>query len=149
MVFRWNIEHYRICLDRHLSTRHSKDILWEGDNPDDVQTLHTNNYDEVCQLSNASKLLVYKKATVLLYRNDSTSGCRDVGLCKWCCSFCCLWWFQCPRPARPHFLDCEAKIILTQDSVYRGNRKIPLSVTMLATNNAKISSLIFCLQTQQ
>ena len=118
------------CLDRHLSTRGNKiAILWEGDEPDDIQKItYQQLHDEVCQLSNALKTAgVQKGDRIIIYMGMipqaavAMLACARIGAVH-----SVVFGGFSATALRDRILDCEAKVILTQDSVYRGNRKIPL-----------------------
>jgi acetyl-CoA synthetase len=118
------------CLDRHLETRGDKiAILWEGDNPEDIQKItYRQLYKAVCQLSNALKKSgVQKGDRIIIYMGMipqaaiAMLACARIGAVH-----SVVFGGFSATALRDRILDCEAKVILTQDSVYRGNRKIPL-----------------------
>lgn len=118
------------CLDRHLEKHGEKvAILWEGDNPEDIEKItYRELYHDVCKLSNALKSSgVQKGDRVIIYMGMvpqaavAMLACARIGAVH-----SVVFGGFSATALRDRILDCKSKVILTQDSVYRGSRKIPL-----------------------
>ena len=122
------------CLDRHIETRGDKTaILWEGDSPEDTLTLNYRELlAEVCRLANVLKDKgVQKGDRVIIYMGHDSRG-RDCDV------------VACARIGAVHsvvlvdlvptlcetVLKIASQSHLTQDSAYRGGRKIALKDTV-------------------
>ena len=117
-------------MDRHLDKHGEKvAILWEGDNPEDIEKItYRELYHDVCKLSNALKSSgVQKGDRVIIYMGMipqaavAMLACARIGAVH-----SVVFGGFSATALRDRILDCKSKVILTQDSVYRGSRKIPL-----------------------
>jgi acetyl-CoA synthetase len=122
------------CLDRHIEERGDKTaILWEGDQPDDIRRLsYRQLLEEVCRLSNALKKRgVQKGDRVIIYMGMipeaaiAMLACARIGAVH-----SVVFGGFSAEALRSRIIDCQARVILTQDSAYRGGRKIPLKDTV-------------------
>ena len=122
------------CLDRHIETRGDKTaILWEGDSPKDTLTLNYRELlAEVCRLANVLKDNgVQKGDRVIIYMGMIP----EAGIAMLACArigavHSVVFGGFSSNALRDRIEDCEAKVILTQDSAYRGGRKIALKDTV-------------------
>jgi len=122
------------CLDRHLQSRGDKvAILWEGDNPSEVQRItYRELHAKVCQASNALKDMgVGRGDRVIIYMGMvpeaavAMLACARVGAIH-----SVVFGGFSAEAVRDRCIDCDAKAIITQDEGLRGSKTIPLKSTV-------------------
>ena len=119
------------CLDRHLETRGDKiAILWEGNDVNDPEIKYTYKelHREVCKMSNVLKSKGIKKGDRVCFYMSMVPELL-IGV------------LACARIGAVHSVvfggfsalalagrvnDCEAKMVITCDEAFRGNKTIPL-----------------------
>lgn len=118
------------CLERNIETRAEKTaILWEGDEPGETRII---SYEEllieVCRTSNTLKELgVVKGDRVIIYMGMvpeaaiAMLACARVGAVH-----SVVFGGFSAESLRDRVMDCNAKVVITQDESIRGGRKIPL-----------------------
>ncbi len=118
------------CLDSNLATRGGKiAILWEGDEPDECRKItYTELHTEVCKTANALKELgVGKGDRVIIYMGMvpeaamAMLACARIGAIH-----SVVFGGFSAESLRDRVIDCDSKVIITQDEGMRGSRKIPL-----------------------
>ena len=118
------------CLDSNLATRGDKiAILWEGDEPDECRKItYTELHTEVCRAANALKKLgVGKGDRVIIYMGMvpeaamAMLACARIGAIH-----SVVFGGFSAESLRDRVIDCDSKVIITQDEGMRGSRKIPL-----------------------
>ncbi len=118
------------CLDSNLATRGDKiAILWEGDEPDECRKItYTELHTEVCKTANALKELgVGKGDRVIIYMGMvpeaamAMLACARIGAIH-----SVVFGGFSAESLRDRVIDCDSKVIITQDEGMRGSRKIPL-----------------------
>ena len=118
------------CLDSNLATRGDKiAILWEGDEPDECRRItYAELHAEVCKAANALKELgVDKGDRVIIYMGMvpeaamAMLACARIGAIH-----SVVFGGFSAESLRDRVLDCDSKVIITQDEGMRGSRKIPL-----------------------
>jgi acetyl-CoA synthetase len=118
------------CLERNIETRVEKAaILWEGDEPGNTRIISYGELLlEVCRVSNALKELgVEKGDRVIIYMGMvpeaaiAMLACARIGAIH-----SVVFGGFSAESLRDRVLDCNAKIVFTQDESIRGGRKIPL-----------------------
>ena len=118
------------CLDRNLATKGDKiAILWEGDEPDECRKItYTELHTEVCRTANALKELgVDKGDRVIIYMGMvpeaamAMLACARIGAIH-----SVVFGGFSAESLRDRVIDCDSKVIITQDEGMRGSRKIPL-----------------------
>ncbi len=118
------------CLDRHLETRRDKvAILWEGDEPSSGRSLtYGELHREVCRAANAlTDLGIEKGDRVIIYMGMvpeaaiAMLACARVGAVH-----SVVFGGFSSEALRDRILDCEAKLVITQDEGLRGGKPIPL-----------------------
>ena len=118
------------CLDSNLATRSSKiAIIWEGDEPGDSKTFtYAELHQEVCRAANALKGLgVEKGDRVIIYMGMvpeaaiSMLACARIGAIH-----SVVFGGFSAESLRDRVLDCESKVVITQDEGMRGAKRIPL-----------------------
>ena len=118
------------CLDSNLATRGDKiAILWEGDEPDECRKItYTELHTEVCRTANALKELgVGKGDRVIIYMGMvpeaamAMLACARIGAIH-----SVVFGGFSAESLRDRVIDCDSKVIITQDEGMRGSRKIPL-----------------------
>ncbi|MBM75030.1 MAG: acetate--CoA ligase [Proteobacteria bacterium] len=122
------------CLDRHLETRGDKvAIIWEGDEPTEQKTLtYKELHAEVCKLANALKSSGVKKGDrVIIYMGMIP----EAGIAMLACArigaiHSVVFGGFSAEALRDRIIDCGAHVILTQDSVYRGKKRVGLKDTV-------------------
>ncbi|MDP6010899.1 MAG: acetate--CoA ligase [Candidatus Poseidoniaceae archaeon] len=118
------------CLDSNLASRGEKiAILWEGDEPDECRRITYNElHGEVCRAANALKELgVSKGDRVIIYMGMvpeaavAMLACARIGAIH-----SVVFGGFSAESLRDRVLDCDSRVIITQDEGMRGSRKIPL-----------------------
>jgi acetyl-CoA synthetase len=118
------------CLDSNLEQRGDKvAILWEGDEPNDCRRItYSELHAEVCRAANALKELgVEKGDRVIIYMGMvpeaamAMLACARIGAIH-----SVVFGGFSAESLRDRVLDCDSKVIITQDEGLRGGRKIPL-----------------------
>ena len=118
------------CLDSNLPTRGSKTaIIWEGDEPGESRKMtYQQLHDEVCKAANALKSLgVDKGDRVIIYMGMvpeaavSMLACARIGAIH-----SVVFGGFSAESLRDRVLDCESKVVITQDEGLRGTKRIPL-----------------------
>ena len=118
------------CLDSNLATRGDKiAILWEGDEPNECRKItYTELHTEVCKTANALKELgVGKGDRVIIYMGMvpeaamAMLACARIGAIH-----SVVFGGFSAESLRDRVIDCDSKVIITQDEGMRGSRKIPL-----------------------
>jgi len=118
------------CLDSNLESRSSKiAILWEGDDPSDTRMItYEQLHQEVCQVANALKVLGIEKGDrVIIYMGMvpeaaiSMLACARIGAIH-----SVVFGGFSAESLRDRVIDCESKVVITQDEGLRGSKKIPL-----------------------
>lgn len=139
------------CLDRHIVERGNKTaILWEGDEPEQVERIsYAELLAEVCRLANVLKDHgVQKGDRVIIYMGMipqaaiAMLACARVGAVH-----SVVFGGFSANALRDRIEDCEAKVILTQDSAYRGGRKIPLKDTVDEAYTERVKTVLVYHQT--
>jgi acetyl-CoA synthetase len=118
------------CLDGNLQSRSSKNaIIWEGDEPGENRKItYEELHREVCQASNALlELGVSKGDRVIIYMGMvpeaaiSMLACARIGAIH-----SVVFGGFSSESLRDRVLDCESKVVITQDEGMRGGKKISL-----------------------
>ncbi len=118
------------CLDSNLPTRGSKTaIIWEGDEPGESRKItYEQLHDEVCKAANALKSLgVSKGDRIIIYMGMvpeaaiSMLACARIGAIH-----SVVFGGFSAESLRDRVLDCESKVVITQDEGLRGTKHIPL-----------------------
>ena len=118
------------CLERNLPTRASKiAIIWEGDSPGESRKItYEQLYRDVCKTANALKSLgVEKGDRVIIYMGMvpeaaiSMLACARIGAIH-----SVVFGGFSAESLRDRILDCESKVVITQDEGLRGTKRIPL-----------------------
>ncbi|MCJ8323912.1 MAG: acetate--CoA ligase [Rhizobiales bacterium] len=122
------------CIDRHLATRGDKTaILWEGDNPDESQSIsYKELHKQVCLFANMLKAHGVKKGDVVtLYMPMIPEAAYAM--------------LACTRIGAPHSVvfggfspealagrinACKSKFIVTADQGFRAGKTVPLKVNV-------------------
>ncbi len=122
------------CVDRHLSTQGDKTaILWEGDEPGDVQRLTYRELSaQVCRAANAlAKLGVTKGDRVIIYMGMVPEAAVAMLACARVGAIHSVVFGGFSADAlRDRIRDCDARIIISQDMGRRGGRDIPLKAVV-------------------
>lgn len=139
------------CLDRHIADRGDKvAILWEGDEPDQIQRLtYTELLAEVCKLANVLKENgVQKGDRVIIYMGMiPQAGIAMLACARIGAVHSVVFGGFSSNALRDRIEDCEAKVILTQDSAYRGGRKIALKDTVDEACTERVETVLVYHQT--
>ena len=119
------------CLDRHLATRGDQPaIIWEGNNPgEDATCTYRQLHAEVCKTANALKSLGVKKGDrVVIYLQMIPAlpiamlACARIGAIH-----SIVFGAFSPDALRDRVNDCQAKVVITQDTALRGKKSdIPM-----------------------
>ena len=118
------------CLDSNLKTRAEKTaILWEGDEPGETRSISYSELLElVCRAANALKSLGIEKGDrVIIYMGMvpeaavAMLACARIGAVH-----SVVFGGFSAESLRDRVLDCDAKLVITQDEGMRGGKKIPL-----------------------
>jgi acetyl-CoA synthetase len=118
------------CLDRHLELRGEKTaILWEGDEPGEVRRIsYRELHAEVCRTANLLRSLgVEKGDRVVIYMGMvpeaavAMLACARIGAVH-----SVVFGGFSAESLRDRILDCEARVVITQDEGKRGGKPVPL-----------------------
>jgi len=118
------------CLEKNLEHRAQKTaILWEGDEPGDVREIsYSELHDEVCRASNALRELGVRKGDrVIIYMGMvpeaafSMLACARIGAIH-----SVVFGGFSAESLRDRIIDCNSRVIITQDEARRGGKTIPL-----------------------
>ena len=118
------------CLDSNLESRSSKiAILWEGDEPGETRRItYSQLHEDVCRTANALKALgVQKGDRVIIYMGMvpeaavAMLACARIGAIH-----SVVFGGFSSESLRDRVLDCDSKVIVTQDEGMRGGKRIPL-----------------------
>ena len=119
------------CLDRHLKDRANQTaILWEPNNPDEAAVHYTYQelYTEVCKFGNALRASGIKKGDRVCFYMPMVAelaigvlACARIGAVH-----SVVFAGFSAKALADRINDCEAKIVLTNDGAFRGNKEIPL-----------------------
>jgi len=118
------------CLERNIELREEKTaILWEGDEPGETRKISYGELLlEVCRASNALKEIgVVKGDRVIIYMGMvpeaaiAMLACARIGAIH-----SVVFGGFSAESLRDRIMDCNAKVVITQDESLRGGRKIPL-----------------------
>ena len=119
------------CLDRQLATRGDEPaIIWEGNNPgEDATCTYRQLHAEVCKTANALKSLGVKKGDrVVIYLQMIPAlpiamlACARIGAIH-----SIVFGAFSPDALRDRVNDCQAKVVITQDTALRGKKSdIPM-----------------------
>jgi len=122
------------CLDRHLADRGDQAaIIWEGDNPDESQTLsYRDLHERVCRLSNAMKSQGVKRGDVVtLYMPMipeaavAMLACTRIGAIH-----SIVFGGFSPEALAGRIEDCGSKIVITADQGLRGGNPVPMKANV-------------------
>ena len=119
------------CLDRNLESRSEKTaLIWESNDPNESSIKYSFKelHEQVCKTSNALKSLGIKKGDrVCLYMGMvpelmiSVLACARIGAIH-----SVVFGGFSAKALSERINDCEAKLLITNDGSYRGNKKIEL-----------------------
>lgn len=118
------------CVDRHLSTRrHQPAIIWEGNSPDETQTLtYQQLHEKICRLANVLKNQGVKKGDrVGIYlpmipeAAIAMLACARIGAIH-----SVVFAGFSPEALTSRLLDADCRLLITADESLRGEKTIPL-----------------------
>lgn len=123
------------CLDRHIigARRNKVALIWQGDPEDDVRTwTYQMLYDRVCRCANALKNVGVRKGDrVVLYLPMipemvvAMLACARIGAVH-----VQVFAGFSAASVQSRIQDCEAKVVITADGMFRAGRVIPLKANM-------------------
>ncbi|MCP4324697.1 MAG: acetate--CoA ligase [Psychromonas sp.] len=122
------------CIDRHLLTKGEQvAILWEGDSPDQDQSITYNElYKRVCKFSNALKAQGVQKGDVVCLYMPMTPeaaiamlACTRIGAVH-----SIVFGGFSPEAIAGRIIDSKSKIVITADQGRRGGRAVPLKANV-------------------
>ncbi|MGH1404833.1 MAG: acetate--CoA ligase [Alphaproteobacteria bacterium] len=118
------------CIDRHLPEKMtSTALIFEGNNPEEsYKVTYGELKEEVCKLANALKERGVKKGDrVAIYMPMvceavyAMLACARIGAIH-----SVIFGGFSPESLKNRIIDCQAKVVITADEAYRGNKTIPL-----------------------
>ncbi|GLS90938.1 acetyl-coenzyme A synthetase [Psychromonas marina] len=122
------------CIDRHLASKGDQvAILWEGDSPDQDQSITYNElHKRVCQFSNALKAQDVQKGDVVCLYMPMTPeaavamlACTRIGAVH-----SIVFGGFSPEAIAGRIIDSKSKIVITADEGRRGGRPVPLKANV-------------------
>ena len=123
------------CLDRHIAgaRRNKVALIWQGDPEDDTRTwTYQMLYDRVCRFACALKNLGVRKGDrVVLYLPMipetvvAMLACTRIGAVH-----VLVFAGFSPASVQSRIQDCEAKVVITVDGLFRAGRVIPLKANL-------------------
>lgn len=122
------------CIDRHLASKGDKvAILWEGDSPDQDQSITYNElHKRVCQFSNALKAQGVQKGDVVCLYMPMTPeaavamlACTRIGAVH-----SIVFGGFSPEAIAGRIIDSKSKVVITADEGRRGGRPVPLKANV-------------------
>lgn len=142
------------CLDRHLEKRrHKKALIFEPNNPDEAAMFYT--YGElhvsVCRFANLLKKQGVQKGDIVCFYMGMTPelmigilACARIGAIH-----TVVFGGFSPQSLRGRLVDSKAKIIITHDGSFRGDKITPLKnmVDEAIENLASVESVVVVLRT--
>ena len=134
------------CLDRHLESRGDQPaIIWEADEPGEgEQWTYTQLHREVCRVSNALESLgVESGDRVMIYMGMVPQAAVAMLACARIGAIHSVVFGGFSADAlRDRVIDCQAKLIITQDEGRRGGRPVPLKSVVDDALTGEAESLI-------